>query len=51
MNVIGIAWNVVDDEVNLMFWYKHNKDESHFLGNLLLLVIWSFGRPSLNERP
>ena len=40
MNVIGIAWNVVEYEVNLVFWYIHNKDSSLFLGNLLLLVIW-----------
>ena len=41
MNVIGIAWDTVECEVNLGFWYERKQDESRFLGNMVLLVICS----------
>lgn len=47
INVIGIAWDVVECEVNLAFWHERKQGESYFfgtrsaLGNLVLLVISS----------
>lgn len=45
MNVIAIARDVVDCELNLIFWYERKQGESCFLsihlplGNVVLLVI------------
>jgi hypothetical protein len=33
MNVIGIAWDVVECKVNLPVWYECKQGESRFLGN------------------
>lgn len=37
MNVVGIAWDVVECEVTPTFWYEHKQGEPCFLGNRLPL--------------
>ena len=47
MNVISIAWDVLECEINLTFWHECKQGESRCLGNrlplgnLVLLVICS----------
>ena len=41
MNGIGIAWDVVECEVNHTIWYECNQGEFCFFGDMVLLIICS----------